>query len=1625
MTRPPTPKAARASLRIPAAALVLALAAPAAAAQDLPLVTPEDYGRWETPGFPTLSPDGTWIAYAVSRVDGTSELRLRSLEEDSARVYEWGRAPRFSPDGRWFMWTAGVSPEERERLARSERPAPATTMLMDLAGGGTQEFEGASSASFDPSGRYLALRSSPPGEPRGKGADLRVITLADGAVATFANVSSLAWSPVAPLLALVVGTGSDLGNGVQIYDAGAGTLRSADASGSSYQSLRWRDDSSDLLVLRSREPASADDTAYDLLAWRGAEAGAPPMVLDGAAAGIPDTLDIGARGPAWSEDGAMISFGLRVIEEDDEAEEDEEAEEAEEAPEGTENEGEEAAGAGQPPEDEPDLPGVQIWHTRDIDLFPAQRRFGGGAGQSLLALWRLDENRVSVVGSDLETGSRLLGGWETALEETDEPYPWGAKFGRPYRDVWAVDTRTGERRRILTRVRHAWPSTGGGWMVRWDGSAYHSMNLRTGEEYDVTSAIDAEFGDVDRDTPTDLTPPVGFGPAGWMEDDAALLLYDKHDIWRVEPDGSNPVRLTRGAESGVTYRMTGVAPDDDEPGIDPDSRPYLSLYNEKTEERGYARFNRGWTEARTLILEHASVSGLVRADSADVLFYRVSAFDDPPDYFVAGPDLEDPLQVTAINPFISEVAWGRAELVDFVSEAGRDLQFVLLYPANYEAGAAVPTIVYTYEMLSPQMHSFRVPRETDYYNFTAWTQQGYAVLLPDIVYRARDPGVSALESVRAAVATAVEMGVTDPDAVGLIGHSWGGYQATYLPTRTDIFAASVAGAPLTNFVSFMGQLHWGPGIAEVSHWETGQARMEVPFWEDPEAHRRNSPIHEVHNMETPLLMAFGDEDGTVDFDQGTEFFNFARRAEKQMVLLVYEGEDHGLAQEGQPEGLSPPHPGVVRPLPEGRAGARMDYGRNRVRGSGGREEAGGGRQAAGRLGTGFVHGLPESVDEPGRAPRGAKRRAGQARRGARSGAARPRSNAERSGPARMQRASNAARALSADSLAQRGPPVGGKGGDDDLPGLLVPEIVDAQAPARITRVRAALDVPVDRVAAAVPRALEGVASAGKIEDAVVDVADPAVQLRVPAAHPPVPVLVREPAQTLRRQHDVLELGAAQLPPRRSGEGQPARQALVAPLGHFVPLGRERDLRVRVAAQRPHQAGKLLRAPAQLVPLPFGVVGPALGSLVAAAAGARLLPGLSELAPKGHGRGGLRGRRRALPHDRGGRPAPLARRGGSVRRVPRRDRPRGSPPDAVAETPRPPRRTARPGRLAGNRVEAQRVAVAMAETHPLLGGQPLKIPGRSLDPAPVAQPLPKHQRMTRPLRPCAEPRPVESPRAQKNGKRLAHRVAEAKRHGGRKHPDRSEARQRARQLAPQPFQHGLVRLFRRHRNHCVGHVAVRVLQRLEEVAHGLIRVDHNRIERESPSVLQQGQPFGDSREHFGGVLRHRHAGNHGMIAHFDADRGRAAGDLRDRHRSGDLPARPRAPLHLHGPPVGAGAPNPHRPARRPVHSMLERAVAQRPARQAVAEALAHPLQHHRAAHLLGGRLRLGRHLGLNPDAVGPRTGRRRRRARGGCQAVLPLHLPERLEGLESLFGHSCFTPRAMPPNLAASVRTAPD
>jgi dipeptidyl aminopeptidase/acylaminoacyl peptidase len=339
-----------------------------------------------------------------------------------------------------------------------------------------------------------------------------------------------------------------------------------------------------------------------------------------------------------------------------------------------------------------------------------------------------------------------------------------------------------------------------------------------------------------------------------------------------------------------------LSPDDE--FIDTEKPVYLSLFGIWTKKSGYARLHFGASDSASvdrIVWLDKAVERLAKARDADVFEYVQETFTESPNAYVGGPDLKNPKQVTNTNPFQADYAWGREELVEYKNSHGERLQGALYYPAGYEPGKKYPMIVYMYEKLSDGLHRYSAPSERDYYNVGAFTSHGYFLLEPDIVFQPRDPGVSVVDCVTSAVKKVIAMGVIDPKKVGVVGHSWGGFDAAYLATHTtDFFAAAVAGAPITDLVSNYGNHHWSIGIAETDHIETGQQRMQVPLYEDLQAYIRNSAVFNVQNMTTPLMIEVGDSDGTVFFHQGIELYNIARRAKKNVVLLLYGGEDHGL-----------------------------------------------------------------------------------------------------------------------------------------------------------------------------------------------------------------------------------------------------------------------------------------------------------------------------------------------------------------------------------------------------------------------------------------------------------------------------------------------------------------------------------------------------------------------------------------------------------------------------------------------------------------------------------------------------------------------------------------------------------
>jgi len=358
-------------------------------------------------------------------------------------------------------------------------------------------------------------------------------------------------------------------------------------------------------------------------------------------------------------------------------------------------------------------------------------------------------------------------------------------------------------------------------------------------------------------------------------------------------DGSLPVRLTNGRENNIIFRLVRL--DTEYPYFSDKTDLYFSAFGDKTKESGFYRLTVK-NKFEKLIFEPRSVSALARAEKSDYFVYRSESYTESPNIYRVSASFRNPLRISDTNPQQAEFAWGKSEIVNFTSRDGRPLQGALFYPAAYEEGKKYPMIVYIYEIRSNVLNNYVVPSPRSAYNTSNFTGRGYFVYQPDIVYRTNHPGESAADCVIPAVEEVLKTGMIDAGRVGIMGHSWGAYQTSFIITRTGLFSAAVAGAPLINMISMYNEIYWNTGTPNQNIFEISQGRLREPWWEQMENYMANSPMYGAQNINTPLLVTFGTSDGAVDWHQGIEMFTTMRRMEKPYIMLVYEGENHSLAK---------------------------------------------------------------------------------------------------------------------------------------------------------------------------------------------------------------------------------------------------------------------------------------------------------------------------------------------------------------------------------------------------------------------------------------------------------------------------------------------------------------------------------------------------------------------------------------------------------------------------------------------------------------------------------------------------------------------------------------------------------
>jgi dipeptidyl aminopeptidase/acylaminoacyl peptidase len=203
-------------------------------------------------------------------------------------------------------------------------------------------------------------------------------------------------------------------------------------------------------------------------------------------------------------------------------------------------------------------------------------------------------------------------------------------------------------------------------------------------------------------------------------------------------------------------------------------------------------------------------------------------------------------------------------------------------------------MVYIYEKLSDGLNRFVNPGPGTSINPSYYASNGYVVLMPDITYTIGYPGPSALSAVLPAIQRVVDQGFINEDAIGIQGHSWGGYQIAYMVTQTNRFRAAAPGAVVGNMTSAYSGIRWGSGLSRQFQYERTQSRIGGSLWEYPMRFIENSPVFNAHRVRTPILMVHNDNDDAVPWYQGIEYFLALRRLNKEAYMFNYNGEYHGL-----------------------------------------------------------------------------------------------------------------------------------------------------------------------------------------------------------------------------------------------------------------------------------------------------------------------------------------------------------------------------------------------------------------------------------------------------------------------------------------------------------------------------------------------------------------------------------------------------------------------------------------------------------------------------------------------------------------------------------------------------------
>ncbi len=378
--------------------------------------------------------------------------------------------------------------------------------------------------------------------------------------------------------------------------------------------------------------------------------------------------------------------------------------------------------------------------------------------------------------------------------------------------------------------------------------------------------------------------PYGFG--GWSKNEDELLLYDQYDVWKVNILYRKQTKLTDGINENSVYRRT------DNYTVEWNSVNELTFI--KKDDLAYTQ-SICVLESKKIIDVYKTINGISKIIRMGNKFVFIEeAYNLSP--IVKKIEKQKITNLYRSNVAIESKDFGFFEYIEIESEIFGRIKGVLLYPSSYNPLKKYPMVLQIYEDKTSYKNEYKPLTDfnSDGFNILKYITNDYFVFLPEIKYTVGQPGYSALHCVELLLDKVVENKSIDLNRIGLIGHSFGGYEAAFIATLSTKFRTIVVGAGVVDLISWYHDYNEEWMKNQDWRMENQQFRMGGGYYDNKEGYRNNSAINKIENIKIPLLIWSGKNDTNINYFQSIYMFNALNKLQKEANLLLFENEAHNL-----------------------------------------------------------------------------------------------------------------------------------------------------------------------------------------------------------------------------------------------------------------------------------------------------------------------------------------------------------------------------------------------------------------------------------------------------------------------------------------------------------------------------------------------------------------------------------------------------------------------------------------------------------------------------------------------------------------------------------------------------------